>query len=612
MKRRTILRGLGATLALPVLECMSITPPKRMLIIANNLGLLPKLFFPTTTGRNYQPSTYLEHLSDHRHDFTVFSGLSHPGVTGGHSTDNCFLTAARGAFKAGFRNTISLDQFAAEKLGPVTRFATLSLGVNVETANRSLSWTRDGVLLPAEESAPLLFQKMFVQGDPAAVAQQLHRLEERGSILDTLLDESKRFGGHLGGQDKARLDQYFTSIRELERQLHDAEAWEYKPKPVVKTEADAKPEKKQLAEEGAPGPPIDSERPLRNLLKLTVGPLSFLPVVLIQAQVLPYVGDDALAQQGDAADSEGFRLRRGRLGLELQLLDQGRSRVSVELGSREDGAARIHDAWLAYVGLPFFQVWGGAMTVPFSRSAIAGSGDQSLTERPLSVRVMTPGQQVGVVVRGEVAERALIYDAGVFNGFSRTDQFFGGYAQNYAPFGNRFEGLAYVARLATEPIGALTPTIADETHQKPAFGVGANYHYSDGSARGIHAVGGDALLHVYGFHLLAEALFMDVVPKSDPEEPANAVAEIESLGIVTEVGYSILKDLLGVTLRFEYIDSAMGADDEGDNWLLGGGPTMMFFDGMVRGTAEFQHREEINGVSLSNDGLVFQVQLVAP
>jgi len=210
---------------------MSITPPKRMLIIANNLGLLPKLFFPTTTGRNYQPSTYLEHLSDHRHDFTVFSGLSHPGVTGGHSTDNCFLTAARGAFKAGFRNQISLDQLAAEKLGQATRFPSLNLGVNIEKANRSLAWTRDGVLLPAEDSPAALYKMLFVQGDPQAVQQQLHKLEERGSILDTLRDQTGSLNRNLGPTDKVRLDQYLTSIRDVEQRLTAAREWELRPKP---------------------------------------------------------------------------------------------------------------------------------------------------------------------------------------------------------------------------------------------------------------------------------------------------------------------------------------------------------------------------------------------
>ena len=239
--RRTFLRGFGITLGLPMLECMTPvfaraaqpTTPKRMLVIANNLGVLPKKFFPATTGRDYALSPYLEMLAEVRNEFSVFSGLSHPGVTGGHSTDNCFLTSARGAFKAGFRNSISLDQYAAEKLGQVTRFPTLNLGVNIEKANRSLSWTRDGVLLPAEDSATALFNRMFVQGSADEVKKQLLRLKQRGSILDTLNAEAGRFSRTLGSTDKARLDQYLTSVREVEQRLQVAGEWEQRPKPVA-------------------------------------------------------------------------------------------------------------------------------------------------------------------------------------------------------------------------------------------------------------------------------------------------------------------------------------------------------------------------------------------
>ena len=237
--RRRFLQSMGVALKLPILECMAplvlrgadAKPPMRMLVVVNNIGVLPKSFFPSSVGRGYELSPYLSALAGYRDDFTVFSGLSHPGVTGGHSADNCFLTSARGAFKSGFRNSISLDQFAAEKLGPVTRFPNLNLGVNIDKANRSLSWTRDGVLLPAEDSARALFQKMFLQDDSAAVEKQLHRLEERGSILDTLLDETKSFSRGLNGNDKARLDQYFTSIREVEDRLQTAREWEVRPKP---------------------------------------------------------------------------------------------------------------------------------------------------------------------------------------------------------------------------------------------------------------------------------------------------------------------------------------------------------------------------------------------
>ena len=241
LDRRRFLRGAGVMIALPLLPSLlpksvraaGMAGPRRMLLISNNLGVLPKPFFPQSTGRDYELSPYLAPLAEFRNDFTVFSGLSHPGVVGGHSTENCFLTAARGPTKSGFRNQISLDQFAAEKLGPVTRLPTLNLGVNIDKANRSLAWTRDGVLLPAEDKASALFQKMFVQGDAAAVQTQLKKLQERGSILDTLLDDTKQVRKRLGRDDQSRLDQYLTSVREIEQRLHTTREWELRPKPTT-------------------------------------------------------------------------------------------------------------------------------------------------------------------------------------------------------------------------------------------------------------------------------------------------------------------------------------------------------------------------------------------
>lgn len=243
--RRRFLRGLGVCLSMPVLDCHravfaraadSGETPRRMLLISNNLGVLPDPFFPREHGANYRLSPYLAHLNAFRDDFTVFSGLSHPAVVGGHSTENCFLTAARDPTRSGFRNTISLDQFAVEQLGQRTRFPTLNLGVNIDRANRSLSWTRDGVLLPAEDSPAALFRRMFVQGDEAAVAKRLHELQERGSILDALNEDMRRFQRELGNSDRRRLDQYVTSIRELEQGLHAAGQWEQQPKPETDRE----------------------------------------------------------------------------------------------------------------------------------------------------------------------------------------------------------------------------------------------------------------------------------------------------------------------------------------------------------------------------------------
>lgn len=226
-------------LALPLLERTCKADPetadgpaaRRMLLVSNNLGVLPQHFFPGTAGRNYEPSLYLRQLQDFRDSFTVFSGLSHPAVEGGHSTENCFLTAAKHPTSSGFRNSISLDRFAAEQLGQQTRFDTLNLGVNIDKANRSLSWTRDGVLLPAEDSAAKLFRKMFVQGTKTETENRLHQLRRRGSILDAVSESTGQLNSLLGRNDRVRLDQYFTSIRELEERLYTAGEWEKRPRP---------------------------------------------------------------------------------------------------------------------------------------------------------------------------------------------------------------------------------------------------------------------------------------------------------------------------------------------------------------------------------------------
>jgi len=241
--RRNFLRGIGVSLALPALESLlpafakgAAEAPRRMLLISNNLGVLPWPFFPKESGADYAASPYLKALEDFRSDFSVFSGLSHPAVAGGHSTENCFLTGAKDPTGSGFRNTISLDQFAIEKLGQRTRFPTLNLGVNINRANRSLSWTRDGVLLPAEDSPASLFRKMFVQGKKNETERRLDQLKERGSILDVLSDDMKAVQRKANHGDRQRVEQYLTSIRELEQQLHSAGEWEQKPKPTIDAE----------------------------------------------------------------------------------------------------------------------------------------------------------------------------------------------------------------------------------------------------------------------------------------------------------------------------------------------------------------------------------------
>src|SRR5688572_18308314 len=248
LSRRAFLRGAGIVLSLPLLDGMTPafasvvkrtadqTPggkPRRMFGVCNNLGLLPEHFFPKDPGADYQLSPYLELLREHRNDFTVFSGVTHPDVDGGHPADNCFLTAAPHPGSAGFRNTISLDQYIAERIGHLTRFPSLTLGVNIQQGIRSLSWTGSGVLIPCEEKAADVFARMFLQGTKEETEAQVRKLETGQSILDAVAGQAKQLQRSVGARDRDRLDQYFTSVRDLEQRMQMSREWERKPKPKV-------------------------------------------------------------------------------------------------------------------------------------------------------------------------------------------------------------------------------------------------------------------------------------------------------------------------------------------------------------------------------------------
>lgn len=221
-------------MSLPMLESFggsaAAPAPKRMIAINQDLGFIPKLFFPETEGRDYELSPYLERIAEHRDQFTVFSGLSHPGVDGGHRADKTFLTAAPHPGRASFRNTISLDQVMANEIGNETRFRSLSLGIN---DTRSLSYTQAGVEIPTIKSAAELYKKMFLQGDQKAIEKQLVRLQRKGSILDVVMGQSSDLSKRVSASDRERIDQYQTAVRSLEKRLEEAEAWEARPKPKV-------------------------------------------------------------------------------------------------------------------------------------------------------------------------------------------------------------------------------------------------------------------------------------------------------------------------------------------------------------------------------------------
>jgi len=191
------------------------------------------LLFPEKTGPDYEATPYLEPLQPLRDKFTIMSGLMHPDVDGGHAAEKSFLTGAAHPGQPSFKNTISVDQFAAERMGHLTRVSSLTLSAN----HTGLSYTRAGVQIPSETRPSKLFAKLFLEGNTEEKAAQMRRIEDGQSIMDLVRDQTRGVSRKLGREDNETLEQYLTSVRELEERLVMQEKWAKLPKPKVEQKA---------------------------------------------------------------------------------------------------------------------------------------------------------------------------------------------------------------------------------------------------------------------------------------------------------------------------------------------------------------------------------------
>jgi len=243
LDRRTFLRAAGATLALPFLESMlprlgaaaaEPAAPRRFDGMLTNMGILPEFFFPQAPGKAYESTPYLDLLKDRRADLTVFSGVSLPGVDGGHASEQSFLTGAPGASAGSFKNSISLDQTMADAVGHQTRFPSLVLGLG---EGLSLSWTRSGAMIPTLRSPLKLYQKLFVEDTETAKAAAVRRIQQDRSLLDGLREQYRALQRRVSAADRDRLEQFATGVRDAEKRLAATEGWVNVPKPKVAARA---------------------------------------------------------------------------------------------------------------------------------------------------------------------------------------------------------------------------------------------------------------------------------------------------------------------------------------------------------------------------------------
>ncbi len=256
VNRRYFLRATGLSLALPLLDSLSPrllgagtslsslpgqvlndTRPHRLVCIGNMLGFYGPEFFPTQHGANYQLPSLLEPLARHQADFTLFSGLDH-GIKGGHFAIHSYLSGIRSMdAKSMPDGNISLDQYAAESVGGVTRFPSLTIGSETGIhGGCMMCWTRSGTRIPPISSPSQLFRKLFVSDNPEDVARSTDQFDLRNSILDSVHGDAKSLARQLGQQDREKLDEYFTSVRDVERQIQLRRQWAHVPKPAVEME----------------------------------------------------------------------------------------------------------------------------------------------------------------------------------------------------------------------------------------------------------------------------------------------------------------------------------------------------------------------------------------
>ncbi len=252
MSRRQVLRGLGATIALPLLNCMASLParakPKRSVFLYIPNGVNTLTWQIEKAGPGYEFTAPMKSLEKHRADITPISGLHHPMVIGKHhNCEKVWLTGANVPGDGGaFRNTVSADQLMADVQGAATRFSSLEIAIE----GVSLAWSKDGIQIPAERNTQQIFNALFgVEKDSKETIRR--RLSRRGSILDLVAADARRVNGKLGSEDRSKLDEYLTAVRQVEERTRRADEWLNVPKPLVPASEAARLQRKlSMAEAG--------------------------------------------------------------------------------------------------------------------------------------------------------------------------------------------------------------------------------------------------------------------------------------------------------------------------------------------------------------------------
>lgn len=205
---------------------------RRFVAIGNLLGFQQKSFFPETPGEAYEATTLLQPLEANRKNMTVYRGLDH-GIKGGHFSVHTFLSGVlHHQAKDMPAGNITIDQFLADHVGVQTRFPSLTVGSEGGIhGGCQLAWTRSGVRVPPITGPAELYDKLFVTDSKEAQARKVRQNRVQGSILDAVMKDAKRLSIRVNHEDRGKLDEYFTSVRDVEKRLELRERWTEQPKP---------------------------------------------------------------------------------------------------------------------------------------------------------------------------------------------------------------------------------------------------------------------------------------------------------------------------------------------------------------------------------------------
>ena len=250
--RRTLLKGAGISLALPLMEAMASKADKTripnrscFMFFPNGVSLPPEShkahkdwhWFPSGDGGDYKFTKSLAPLAPHRNEISILQGLSHPlsRKIVGHNTADVFLTGAD--ISGTYNNSISIDQVIARETEKHTRIPSLVLssdnGIGYTARTGTLSFNKSGHPIPADAEPRRIFNRLFGTPQGESLPDQRSRLKNKGSMLDYLLEDTSKLARKLGNYDKRKLDEYLTSIREVEQQVDRTEAWLEVAKPHV-------------------------------------------------------------------------------------------------------------------------------------------------------------------------------------------------------------------------------------------------------------------------------------------------------------------------------------------------------------------------------------------